>query len=139
MTVPKSTGENQILSLSFIGALAGYADEQSSASSLLGPHGAAFPIVMDAAFGNLDTSYRRDIARALPDLAPQVVVLVSRAQGEGEVEAEMRSYIGRRYVIAYHTPKPDAIEETIEIDGHAHPYVVQGSSERAELLEVNVS
>jgi DNA sulfur modification protein DndD len=142
LTVPKSTGENQILSLSFVGALAGLARERAEGqhdgvANLPGSEGAIFPIVMDAAFGNLDDSYRRDIARSLPRLAPQVVVLVSKAQGEGPVAGEMASYCGREHVLTYFSTKEEDHDEQIELHGHLYPYVsTRTQSERAEILEV---
>ena len=135
----RGTGENQILSLSFIGALASYAREQAEAGdSFLGRQGTVFPIVMDAAFGALDNNYRKEIARALPKLAPQVIVLVSKSQGQGPVENEMRPFVGEQSVIAYHSPKESDSNETIEIDGRSHPYILTGTEvELAEIVEVS--
>lgn len=143
--VAKSTGENQILSLSFVGALAALArerhDEAAKAKGLLGLFSAAggiFPIVMDAPFGTLDETPRREVARGLPTLAPQVVIFVSKAQGVGAVEEELRPRIGSSWVIHYLSPKEGAVPEALELQTHIHPYVDPSSDgvERAELLEV---
>lgn len=125
--VAKSTGENQILSLSFVGALASIArsrfEETKGAVSAQGEaRGGIFPIVMDAAFGSLDMNYRREVALGLPSLAEQVVVIVSKAGGEGAFE-HFRDRVGKSYVIQYVTPKTDAEEEGIEIDGAEYEYV----------------
>lgn len=143
--VAKSTGENQILSLSFVGALAALArerhDEAAKARGLLGlfsDSGGIFPIVMDAPFGTLDETPRREVARGLPTLAPQVVIFVSKAQGVGAVEEELRPRIGRSWVIHYLSPKEGAVSEALELPAHVHAYVDPSSDgiERAELLEV---
>ena len=144
--VSKSTGESQILSLAFVGALAALAaeryreiaDEGRQITSLLSYYGGIYPIVMDSPFGALDENYRRDVARAIPVLAPQVVVFVSKSQGLGAVYDEMLPRISRQYVIAYHTPKPGADDESITLKGRDFPYIVKDSQgpEWAELLEV---
>jgi DNA sulfur modification protein DndD len=125
--VAKSTGENQILSLSFVGALASIArnrfEETRGAVTAQGEaRGGIFPIVMDAAFGSLDMNYRREVALGLPALAEQVVVIVSKAGGEGAFD-HFRDRVGKSYVIQYVTPKTDAEEEGIEIDGSEYEYV----------------
>jgi DNA sulfur modification protein DndD len=143
--VAKSTGENQILSLSFVGALAALArerhDEARSGPSdlgLLSAAGGVFPIVMDAPFGTLDETPRKEIARGLPLLAPQVVIFVSKAQGLGSAEAELRPRVGQSYVIHYLSPKEGVMPETIELPSGVMPYVDPSDNdvERAELLEV---
>lgn len=77
--VAASTGENQILSLSFIGAIIDRIREWSKGKSgVLMPDSSTFPIVMDSPFGSLDEIYRRQVARAIPVLANQLVVLVTK-------------------------------------------------------------
>lgn len=143
----KSTGENMILSLSFVGGLASLARDQAASAAqgggleaLLSGVGGTYPIVMDAAFGNLDEDYREDVARALPQLAPQTVILVSKAQAAGEVMRELRPQIGHAYVISYHTPK-EGEDESFEFDGRAYPYKVSTThaDERAELIALDVT
>jgi DNA sulfur modification protein DndD len=146
LPVAKSTGENQILSLSFVGALAALArkghDEAvanpNDSGGLFAKAGGIFPIVMDAPFGTLDETPRREVARGLPQLAPQIVVFVSKAQGLGPAEEELRPRIGRSWVIHYLSPKDDVGSETIELPSGSHPYVdfAGDGIERAELLEV---
>lgn len=69
--VAASTGENQILSLSFIGAIIDRVREWSENRLLMGPDSSTFPIVMDSPFGSLDEMYRRQIAKTIPNLANQ--------------------------------------------------------------------
>ena len=78
MPVAASTGENQILSLSFIGAIIDLVREWSKQSNLMGPDSSQFPMIMDSPFGSLDEVYRRQVAKSIPLLANQLVVLVRK-------------------------------------------------------------
>ena len=134
--VAASTGENQILSLSFIGGIIDGVRQWSKKNTLMmGPDSSTFPIVMDSPFGSLDEIYRRQIARTLPKLANQLVVLVTKTQWRGEVETEMGDRIGRHYVLAYNSPKPDCEEDSIKLAGSSYP-LVRKSTNRFEYTEI---
>ncbi|BDY29779.1 hypothetical protein hbim_03719 [Mycolicibacterium mageritense] len=137
--VAKSTGENQILSLSFVGALASiararYEETKGTRSPQTEVRGGIFPIVMDAAFGSLDLNYRREVALGLPDLAEQVVIIVSKSGGEGAYE-HLNERVGRSFVIQYTTPKMGTKPEKITVDGAELPYV-QLSDDGAEYASI---
>jgi len=137
-TVAASTGENQILSLSFIGAIIDRVREWSENKLLMGTDSSTFPIVMDSPFGSLDEIYRRQIAKTIPNLANQLIVLVSKTQWRGEVAEEMANYIGREYILTYNSPKLDCEEDAIIIDGDRYPLVKQSPNEfeYTEIVEV---
>jgi DNA sulfur modification protein DndD len=126
---PKSTGENLLLSLSFVAAIAAECRDAEDRGALFPGVGGEFPVVMDAAFGNLDDDYRRHIARFLPDMTSQVVVLTSKAQAAGVVEEGLRDRLGKQYVITTHTTKKDLQEvtEKISVAGRDYPYQVVAS------------
>lgn len=137
--VAASTGENQILSLSFIGGIIDGVREWSKKNSLMmAPDSSTFPIVMDSPFGSLDQIYRRQVAKILPELANQLVVLVTKTQWRGEVEQEMANYVGREYVLVYNSPKSDCQEDSIELGGVLYPLVRRSPNqfEYTEILEV---
>lgn len=138
-TVAASTGENQILSLSFIAGIIDRVREWIQENALMGPDSSTFPIVMDSPFGSLDQIYRRQIAKTLPQLANQLVVLVTKTQWRGEVEQEMSTYKGREYVLTYNSPKPDCEEDWIELGGERYPLVKQSPNdfEYTEIVEVD--
>ena len=138
-TVAASTGENQILSLSFIGGIIDQVREWIQENALMGPDSSTFPIVMDSPFGSLDEIYRRQIAKTLPQLANQLVVLVTKTQWRGEVAQEMAKHIGREYVLVYNSPKPDCEEDAIELGGVRYPLVRQSPNEfeYTEIVEVD--
>lgn len=81
-----STGERQITSLAFIGALVAYAKEKVDSDLITDFSGGDFPIVMDSPFGNLGTSHKANVAKGLPKLATQVIMIISDEQWNGTVE-----------------------------------------------------
>ena len=137
--VAASTGENQILSLAFIGSIIDEVRAWSQKNTLMGPDSSTFPVVMDSPFGSLDEIYRRQIAKIIPQLANQLVVLVTKTQWRGEVAEEMADYIGREYVLSYNSPKLDCQEDAIELGGEFYALIKRSSNEfeYTEVLEVN--
>ncbi|MCP6760723.1 MAG: AAA family ATPase [Fischerella sp. CENA71] len=137
--VAASTGENQILSLSFIGGIIDRVREWSQKRMLMVPDTSTLPIVMDSPFGSLDVINRRQIARVIPKLANQLVVLVTKTQWRGEVEAEIAERIGREYILVYYSSKPDCEQDYIELGGERYPLVRQSPNEfeYTEIIEVN--
>lgn len=138
LPVAASTGENQILSLSLIGAIIARVREWSKKNTLMGPDSSTFPMVMDSPFGSLDEIYRRQVAKCIPRLANQLVVLVTKTQWRKEVEDEMNDCIGREYVLVYNTPKEDCEEDSININGIVYPLVKHKPNEfeYTEIIEV---
>ncbi|MCU0552727.1 MAG: AAA family ATPase [Leptolyngbya sp. Prado105] len=138
--VGASTGENQILSLSFIGSVIDRVRQWSKAGLVMGPDSSTFPVAMDSPFGNLDEIYRRQVARLIPMLANQLLVMVSQTQWRGEVEQEMQSKIGKEYVLTFYSPKPDCEEASIERFGRIHPLVRRSPNEfeYTEISEVKL-
>lgn len=139
LPVGKSTGENQILSLSFVASVSKLAQEvqrERSIEEATGDWG-EYPIVMDAAFGSLDESYQREVSRALGEMAPQLLVLVSKSQGLGEVYKELQPRLGRTGVIVAHSSAESPGPESIALMGREFPYFQTGEdSTWSELREV---
>ena len=100
----KSTGESQITSLSFIGSIVALAKEQHEKEKQYF-RGGIFPIIMDSPFGSLDPTYRKLIARHVPELADQIILFVSGTQWEGDVESECGSRVSQHVSLVYHAPK----------------------------------
>ncbi|WP_373481327.1 AAA family ATPase [Geminocystis sp.] len=140
LSVAASTGENQILSLSFIGAIIDMVREWSKENNLVGLDSSKFPIIMDSPFGSLDEIYRRQVAKCIPKLANQLVVLVTKTQWRNEVETEMNPYINKQYVLVYLSPKEDCQEDFITLNGIEYPLVKRSNNqfEYTEIMEVNI-
>jgi DNA sulfur modification protein DndD len=139
--VARSTGENQILSMSFVAAVSKLARETRPAAEGELPEDAGlYPIVIDAAFGSLDINYQRDISLALGRLAPQLIVLVSKSQGLGEVVDQLRPHTGRTGIFVTHSTKSAAIRpsEEIILNGTTYPYLTTGAEQDwAQIVEAN--
>ncbi len=138
MPVAASTGENQVLSLSFISSIIDRVRDWSQNKMLMVADSSTFPIVMDSPFGSLDVIYRKHIAQIIPKLANQLIVLVTKTQWRGEVEDEMSYRVGREYVLTYYSSKPDCEQDFIELSGERYPLVKQSPNEfeYSEIVEV---
>ena len=123
LPVAASTGENQILSLSFIGGIIDRVRQWSQRNTLMGYDSSTFPVVMDSPFGSLDRIYRRQVAKAIPQLANQLIILVTKTQWQGEVETETARLIDREYVLTYYSSKSDCESDGIELAGENYPLV----------------
>lgn len=136
MSVAASTGENQILSLSFITAIIDRVRNWSETKQIpTFPESSTFPIIMDSPFGSLDEQYRRQIARILPELANQLVILATKTQWRGEVESEISHRVCREYVLTYYSSKSDCELDVIEVDGVKYP-LIQPSDNQFEYTQI---
>ena len=79
-----SAGERQVLSLSFITAMAKVAQNEA-------------PLVMDTPFGRLSSAHREAITGRLPDLAPQLVLFVTDEELRDQALDNLRPRIGAEY------------------------------------------
>jgi DNA sulfur modification protein DndD len=137
--VAASTGENQILSLSFIASIIDKVrDWSENRKMIMLPESSTFPIVMDSPFGSLDTNSRRHIARTIPKLANQLIVLVTKTQWRVEVEEEIADKIGREYVLVYYSSKPNCEQDFIELGRERYSLVRQSLNgfEYTEIIQV---
>lgn len=135
-----STGEKQVLALSFVGSLVWKARKNEARNvaeaATVGRDlvvGGEYPLVMDSPFGALEDDYRRKVAEWIPTLASQVVVMTSKTQWRNEVEGAMRERIGREYILELHTPKAEA-DRTVDLRGREHPYVRETSGPEQTLI-----
>jgi len=133
--VAASTGENQILSLSFIGGIIDRVKQWSEVNTLMGYDSSTFPIVMDSPFGSLDRIYRRQVAKAIPQLANQLIILVTKTQWQGEVEQETQSSIGAEYVLTYCSPKQNCDPDYITLEQQNY-HLVKPSLNNFEYSEI---
>lgn len=92
-----SKGEGQISSLSFIGAIVSYSKDKYTMGLMSDFSGGDYPIVMDSPFGDLDGTHKENVAKGIPTLASQVIVILSEDKWQGEVENAMRDKVGAIY------------------------------------------
>lgn len=83
-----SAGERQVLSLSFITAMARISEEEA-------------PLVMDTPFGRLDEAHRESITEHLPGLSDQLVLFVTDTELVGKAHENLRPHIGAEYFLSF--------------------------------------
>lgn len=117
-----STGQRTVTSLVFIASLVALAKRRSEIPTILkGLAGSAYPVAIDSPFGSLSI-FRKGVARYIPQLAPQILLLVSPEQYNGQVETALNESgrVGKRYYLTYHGPTiPERANPELLIDGQA--------------------
>jgi DNA sulfur modification protein DndD len=140
--VATSTGQRQVMSLVFIASLVALAQRRNEIPTILKDlHGGDYPLVMDSPFGQLGDEFRAAIAKHVPALAPQAIVLVSTSQYKGDVEHELgeSSRVGKRYILRYHAPsKRDDARETITLAGKKTVIFKKDETEHTQIQEVEL-
>jgi DNA sulfur modification protein DndD len=97
--MPKSSGENQLLGLAFTAALVEFARVRLNASDRRLLKGTVAPLVLDSPFGQLDEEYRRTTASFIPQMAGQVVLMLSQSQASSTVMEALGDRIGEEVVL----------------------------------------
>ena len=92
-----SAGQRQVLSLSFIAAMAKVAVHETIPQLTEEP----FPIVMDTAFGRLSRKHRENITRIIPNIANQLVIFVTDEELQGQAKENLASRIGAEYELEF--------------------------------------
>ena len=115
-----STGQRTVTSLVFIASLVALANRRSEIPTIVrGLSGSAYPIAIDSPFGSL-SMFRKDVARYIPELAPQVLLLVSPTQYDGDVDEALETVgrVGRRYFLTFTGPTiPDRANPELVVGG----------------------
>ncbi len=94
-----SAGERQVLSLSFITAMAQVSEEEA-------------PLVMDTPFGRLSSHHRNSITEKLPLLADQLILFVTDEELRDQARINLEKHIGAEYRLEFErTTSCTTIEE----------------------------
>ncbi|CAH2402993.1 AAA family ATPase [Mesorhizobium escarrei] len=112
--LPKSGGENQLLGLAFTAALVEFAKQRENAEGFRLLKGTVAPLILDSPFGQLDESYRATVAQHVPQMAAQVILMVSGSQGSGGVVEALRPRVGKEFVLVRQNRAPRG-ERPVEI------------------------
>ena len=106
-----------------------------------GLNGAAYPLVIDSPVGALSV-FRDGVARHVPELAPQVLLLVSPETYRGAVEDALAETgrIGRRYCLIHHGRQiTDNYSPELELNGKRYPqFVHDENDEYTEIREIEI-
>lgn len=141
-TLPKSSGENQLLGLAFTAALVEFAKLRENAEDYKLLPGTIAPLVLDSPFGQLDEAYRATTAEFIPKMAQQVVLLVSRTQGSEEVLGSLQDHLGAEYLLVRHNKEAmgDRKTESRYLKGEEFRTVVfESGFDGTEIVEVAVA
>ena len=136
--VALSTGQRQVTSLVFIASLLALGRRRSEIPTILkGLSGNEYPLVMDSPFGSLSI-FRRGVAKWVPELAPQVILIVSPSQYDGEVAEALHTSgrVGKRYYLAYGSPCSTNNLPLRTVDGQSVQQYFQSSDEFTEIREL---
>lgn len=140
MPVAKSTGENQVSSLAFISSLIYIARqwEEDNKKDILTGAG-VYPLVMDSPFGTLDTEYRDLVSKNIQNLAPQIILFLSKSQWSEEIEKNLKNYINHQFILQYYNPKKEQITKEnkfIKIDEQLYELEKESDFEYTEIIRV---
>jgi len=139
--VALSTGQRQVKLLVFIASLLSLAKRRSEIPTILrGLSGSEYPLVTDAPFGNISV-FREGISRWVPNLAPQVSILLTPSQYDGDVEKALRETgrVAKRYYLAYHGPENtlrQGANATLTVEGKDYQQYFSGNEEFTEIKEI---
>jgi len=134
--LPRSGSQAQLTCLSFILSVIKIARENLQDTKNPFKRGGEYPLVLDSPFGVLSNTYRKAVAHHLPLFINQLIILVAPQQWDQEMENEMSSSIGKKWVF-----KRFAAEQTNPINqliGKKHYTLVQFADGRVrtEIEEV---
>ena len=142
VNVATSTGQRQVMSLVFIASLVALAQRRNEIPTILKDlHGGDYPLVMDSPFGAMGDAFREAIAKYVPSLAPQTIVLVSTSQYRGDVERELgkSGRVGKRYILRYHAPsKREDAKESITLGDKKFVIFKKDDTEHTQIQEVEL-
>ena len=131
ITSAPSQANQRALALSFIGALIALSREVAETpapgtASVFS--GGDYCLVMDAPFATMDTHFKTKIPSGLVDLVPQIVLISSYDQWEGEVAGALGRKVGKQYVLELHKPGREGEDRTIQFGGRSVDYEVSETS-----------
>lgn len=138
--VALSTGERTVTSLVFIASLVALAKRRSEIPTILKDvAGSPYPVAIDSPFGSLSV-FRSGVAKHIPELAPQVLLLVSPEQYNGQVENAMNESgrVGKRYYLRYHGPSlPEKATQELVVNSQRHQqYFPDPTAEYSDVMEI---
>lgn len=113
-------GQALLSNLSFVTALIAYSKKRSESVSPLFPPGTIAPFVIDAPFGQMDSTYQKNTLEFLPGQSHQLILFLSTGQWDDKFEEIIGKYIGKRYLLINHGETQNEDLETISIKGKTH-------------------
>ncbi|RLA51115.1 MAG: hypothetical protein DRR42_11225 [Gammaproteobacteria bacterium] len=125
--VPPGGGQSAILSFIYISSLIAIARERRDMKSSILTPGAIAPLIFDAPFSNLDPSYAPNVARELPKLVDQLIILMYQDKAKNvDSVLESEGKLGREYYLTEEIagPQGEKLIHELDIDGKRVPVTV---------------
>lgn len=136
--VPPGGGQSAILSFIYISSLIAIARERRDLKSNILTPGAIAPLIFDAPFSNLDPAYAPNVARELPKLVDQLIILMYQDESAqvDKVLAE-EGKLGKVYYLSEEVAGPQGSKEVqkLKLDGKEIPVTVYGASKDRVLIK----
>ena len=101
--VPHSTGEQQVLKFAFISTVIALAARKTTEKIDWMVEPTIAPLVLDAPFSALDPEYQASVAENLAAQTTQLVLMVSTAAWQKQVQDALEQYMGKEYLIVSHS------------------------------------
>ena len=140
--VGASDGQRAVMSLIFIASLVALAQRRNEIPTIVKDlHGGDYPLVMDSPFAQMGEEFTAKIAKHVPAMAPQAVVLVTARQYKGDVERELglSNRVGKRYILNYHAPtKKEDANDSITLGSKKFKIFRKDEIEHTKILEVEL-
>lgn len=128
--VPPSGGQGAILSFIYISSLISIARERRDLKSSILTPGAIAPLIFDAPFSKLDSKYAPNIAKELPKLVDQLIILMYQDNGK-QVDSILKNEgkLGKVYYFTEETVADQGkkLSQELVVDGEAIPVTVYGA------------
>ena len=113
------------MSFIYISSLVSLAKESLSTESTILKPGATAPLIYDAPFSNLDEQYAPDVARQLPKLVDQLVVIMYQDKGKDVLGVLQESgRLGKVYYMNAHIEGPQGSKPSTEVQVDGASYQV---------------
>ena len=117
VTLPRSAGENQLLSLAFTSALIKFCKERQNIDDhdfLL--KGTIAPLFLDSPFSVLDDQYRKASAKFLPEMAEQLILLITDTQVRNILDI-IKDKVGKEYIMKNYSTATTGPDDKITLNG----------------------
>lgn len=125
--VPPGGGQSAILSFIYISSLIAIARERRDLQSSILTPGAIAPLIFDAPFSNLDSTYAPNVARELPKLVDQLIILMYQDKAK-KVDAVLKSEgrLGKEYYLTEEVagPQGEKLIHELEFNGKTTPVTI---------------
>ena len=125
LDVAASDGELQVAALVFISSLLALSEKRTEIKTVVkGLRSNIYPLVIDAPFGQLGKDFRKGISKYVPELSPQVIILLSPTHYDNDVETVLKNSgrIGKRYYLHYHGQVKADLSPNIKIDNKQYQH-----------------